>query len=68
MQFLITVANNSHYQHAESICMMMEDAAKVRGTGIARRKPEYIQQKMKEGKAVIALDGKSIEKQDLPNQ
>lgn len=56
MQFLVIVANKSHYQHAESICKMMGDAAKVRGTGIAQRKPEYIQKKMSEGKAIIALN------------
>lgn len=33
----------------------MEASAKARGTGIAKRSPEYIQQKMNEGKAVIAL-------------
>ena len=32
-------------------------AAKVRGTGIAKRTHEYVAQKMKEGKAVIALEG-----------
>ncbi|MDR2036601.1 MAG: GNAT family N-acetyltransferase [Bacteroidales bacterium] len=34
----------------------MEASAKVRGTGIAKRSPEYIERKMREGKAVIALD------------
>ena len=33
----------------------MEASAKARGTGIAKRSPEYISQKMDEGKAVIAL-------------
>lgn len=32
----------------------MAESAKARGTGIARRSPEYIAQKMREGKAVIA--------------
>ena len=31
-----------------------------RGTGIARRSPEYISEKMNSGKAVIALDGKQV--------
>lgn len=35
----------------------MAEAALVRGTGIAKRNPEYIRQKMDEGKAIIALDG-----------
>ena len=33
----------------------MESSAKARGTGIAKRSPEYIENKMEEGKAVIAL-------------
>lgn len=57
MKFIITVANKSHFLHADAICLMMEEAAKVRGTGISRRKPAYIKSKMAEGKAVIALDG-----------
>ena len=56
MQFLITVANDSHFKHARTICAMMAEAAKVRGTGIAQRQPEYIYKKMKQGKAIIALD------------
>jgi GNAT superfamily N-acetyltransferase len=35
----------------------IEAAAKVRGTGIAKRTHEYVAQKMKEGKAIIALAG-----------
>jgi hypothetical protein len=35
----------------------MEASAKVRGTGIAKRDPEYIRTKMREGKAVIAFAG-----------
>lgn len=56
MKVIVKVANESHYSYAESICQMMEDAAKIRGTGIAKREPEYIRKKMTEGKAVIALD------------
>ncbi len=33
----------------------MESSAKARGTGIAKRSPDYIEKKMEEGKAVIAL-------------
>ena len=56
MSYWVTVANNSHYQYAPDICKMMEEAAKVRGTGIAKRDPDYICQKMAEGKAIIAVD------------
>lgn len=33
----------------------MAESAKARGTGIAKRSPEYIQMKIQEGKAVIAV-------------
>ncbi len=46
-----TVAD-THY--AETITNEMAESAKARGTGIAKRSPEYIKMKMKEGKAVIA--------------
>ncbi len=40
---------------AETIVNEMAESAKARGTGIARRSPEYIKMKMEEGKAVIAV-------------
>lgn len=55
MDFEILVAEEIHTQYAEQICRMIEDAAKARGTGIAKRDPEYIRTKMREGKAIIAL-------------
>ena len=39
---------------------MMAEAAKVRGTGIAKREPAYLEKKMKNGKAVIALAGEEV--------
>lgn len=53
----IFVANKSHSVYAEIICETIAESANVRGTGIARRTPEYIITKMKDGNAVIALDG-----------
>lgn len=46
-------ADDKHY--ATTITDEMEASAKARGTGIAKRSPEYVQLKMDEGKAVIAL-------------
>ncbi|MDX2197131.1 MAG: GNAT family N-acetyltransferase [Cytophagales bacterium] len=51
--FTIEVANESHIGYADIITIEMEQSAKARGTGIAKRSPEYIIQKMKEGKAVV---------------
>ena len=53
--FSIIPATSAHVGYAETICNEMFESAKARGTGIARRKPEYVAGKMEEGKAVIAL-------------
>ena len=52
----IVIANKSHIVYADIICDTIAEAAKVRGTGIAKRKPAYIATKMENGNAVIALD------------
>ncbi|NJB71855.1 N-acetylglutamate synthase-like GNAT family acetyltransferase [Saonia flava] len=56
----ITIANESHFQYAQIICDTIADSAKVRGTGIAKRTPEYILQRLRNGNAIIALDGKKF--------
>ncbi|MEH6535143.1 MAG: GNAT family N-acetyltransferase [Psychroserpens sp.] len=53
----IVIADKSHSIYADIICETIADAAQIRGTGIAKRKPEYIITKMENGNAVIALDG-----------
>jgi ribosomal protein S18 acetylase RimI-like enzyme len=53
----LVVANESHFKYAQDICDTIEESAKVRGTGIAKRTPDYIQKKLHNGNAVIALDG-----------
>ena len=55
MKVNIYVANESHVIYAEQICELVYISAQDRGTGIAKRSPEYIQEKMRDGKAVIAL-------------
>jgi len=54
-EIIIRVANSGDTQYAETITREMEESAKARGTGIAKRSPEYIADKMNEGKSVIAL-------------
>jgi N-acetylglutamate synthase-like GNAT family acetyltransferase len=49
------VATPADIHYATIITNEMESSAKARGTGIAKRSPEYIEQKINEGKAVIAL-------------
>ena len=53
----IMVADERHVPLVETILDTIEAAAKVRGTGIARRSTEYVKQKMLEGKVIIAMDG-----------
>jgi hypothetical protein len=53
--FQIIVADETHSRYAQEICTMIEESAKIRGTGIAKRNPDYIKTKMTEGKAVICL-------------
>lgn len=56
----IIVADENHIQYVDTILSTIEAAAKVRGTGIAKRDPEYVKKKMLEGKAVIALYGEEF--------
>lgn len=53
----IVIANASHATYAQVICDTIEKAAEKRGTGIAKRTPNYIISKLTQGNAVIALDG-----------
>lgn len=52
---IIRVANASDCRFASIITDEMAASAKARGTGIAKRSPEYIEQKINEGKSVIAV-------------
>ena len=53
----VLVADPSHEKYVDTILQTIADAAKVRGTGIAKRTHEYLTTKMREAKAVIALSG-----------
>lgn len=52
----IIVANITHVKYAETVCNLIYESALQRGTGIAKRSPEYIARKMMEGKSVVAID------------
>ena len=56
-ELTVEVASEKHLKFVDEILRTIEDAAKVRGTGIAKRKPEYIVQKINQAKAVIAMSG-----------
>ena len=53
----VMVADESQEKYVDKILETIEDSAKVRGTGIAKRSHDYVAQKMREGKVIIALNG-----------
>lgn len=54
-QVMVVPATEDHIKYSDKIVQLIADSAKKRGTGIAKRTPDYISQKITEGKAVIAL-------------
>ena len=60
MNVIIHVANSSHLQYAQPVCDLIYVSAQARGTGIAKRSTDYIEEKIRTGKAVIALDGDTL--------
>ena len=56
----VLVADASHEKYVDTILKTIADAAKVRGSGIASRTHEYVAQKMRERKAIIALRGEEF--------
>ena len=52
---IIRAATAADKIYASTITEEMASSAQARGTGIAKRSPEYLEQKIDEGKAVIAL-------------
>ena len=55
MEIQLLVASAEHVRYAPAICQLIETAAAQRGTGIAKRQVAYLAEKMREGKAIIAL-------------
>jgi len=51
----VFIADESHFSFAYEICEVISQSAKVRGTGIAKRTPEYVKNKMRNGNAIIAI-------------
>ncbi len=52
---IVRIADSGDTVYATNITDEMASSAKARGTGIAKRSPEYVSQKIQEGKAVIAV-------------
>ena len=56
----ILFAEEGHVAYSEQICQLIYESALQRGTGIAKRSPDYISAKITGGKAVVALDGERL--------
>ncbi|QNS41873.1 N-acetyltransferase [Chryseobacterium manosquense] len=54
-KFIVTVAENKHLEFVPVILKEIEESAKERGTGIAKRSAAYLEEKINEGKAVMAF-------------
>ena len=52
---IVRIADSGDTVYAKTITDEMASSAKARGTGIAKRSPDYVSQKIQEGKAVIAV-------------
>jgi hypothetical protein len=57
-KFIVRVATEEDTRYTDEIIEEIAASAKIRGTGIARRTPEYVSLKMREGKAVVAITDK----------
>lgn len=53
--FKVEIASEKHLPFADELCKLYAHSAKQRGTGIAKRDPEYIKEKILQQKAIIAL-------------
>ncbi|WP_185851910.1 argininosuccinate synthase domain-containing protein [Blattabacterium cuenoti] len=55
MKIKVRVSHEEDTKYAFLICKKIKESAKIRGTGIAKKDPEYIKSKMIHGNAVIAF-------------
>lgn len=55
MEFKFIIGHPSLIHYAEEICQLIAESAKARGTGIAKRPVQYIQDKISSGNAILAL-------------
>ena len=54
-KIIVRVAHSGDASFANTITDEMASSAQARGTGIAKRSPEYVAKKINEGKSVIAI-------------
>jgi len=59
-QIEILVATEEHVKYSAEVCLLIDDATKKRGTGIAKRTPDLIASKIRARKAVIAISDGTV--------
>lgn len=58
MKIEVRVSTQKDALYAETICRVIEESAKIRGTGIAKRDTKYVEKKLIDENAVVAfVDG-----------
>ena len=60
MDIKLLIAEAIHLPFAKQICDLIETSAHQRGTGIAVREVQYIEEKISTGNAVIAIQGQKL--------
>jgi hypothetical protein len=55
VEFIVSYATAEHHSYVDAVVDAIDQAATVKGTGIARRSADYILDKINQGKAVIAI-------------
>lgn len=61
LKFVVRIATHQDYKYAAEIANAMNLSAKQRGIGIKVRTPEYIEQKIKNGLAIIAIHAETFD-------
>ncbi len=59
-EIVVRVTHSEDKKYTSEICDLYEVSAKQRGTGIAKRSAKYIDQKIEESSAIIALAGDEL--------
>ena len=54
-KFIVRIADEQDMKYVPEILKEIEISAKERGTGIAKRSASYVEEKIKEGKAIVAF-------------
>lgn len=57
LDYIVKVADEFDMDYVEEISKLIEESAKQRGVGIAKRSTAYLSEKIKKGQALIALNG-----------